>query len=398
MVPPSQAREHSRKVPNDNSRDQRTNMPPANKEERISRRFWFEHDSGVRLYPYRLRNNRTGQIAFRVAPGAAGANTVESQTQLDDEDAVFQHVFGRGWSVRMRSLDGKTEGLYSKTGSSIVRTSETAGVLKRLTATDYRRVLSSLPVSDKAKSFLIAHYHAVDRKASMEELAFVVGYDDFRTANLHYGKLGHRVADELHHPPIKLGAGGYDNWVQSLASADGERNDEGHFLWTQRPEVESALELLGWVRPDQAPVRESGDVEASELEGTTTRDAVIAARRGQGLFRHRVLQYWGGVCSVTGCTATGLLLASHIKPWAKSPDLQRRDGFNGLLLTPNLDQLFDKYLISFGKDGQVMIASSLSAEDRLVLGLTASLRIDRLHERHEPYLSAHRTRFLAINR
>lgn len=95
-----------------------------NADDRISHRFWFEHQSGKRLYPYRLRNLRSGRVAFRVAPGASGANKVENQTQLDNEEEVFPHVFGLGWSVRMRSLDGSVEGTYNKDGYSIVRTSE----------------------------------------------------------------------------------------------------------------------------------------------------------------------------------------------------------------------------------------------------------------------------------
>src|SRR3546814_1273381 len=83
-----------------------------NGDDRISQRFWFEHQSGKRLYPYKLRDLRSGRVAFRVAPGAAGANKVENQTQIDNEEEVFRHVFGLGWSVRMRSLDGSLEGLY----------------------------------------------------------------------------------------------------------------------------------------------------------------------------------------------------------------------------------------------------------------------------------------------
>jgi hypothetical protein len=95
-----------------------------NADGRISTRFWFQHESGARLYPYKLRDQRTGRIAFRVAPGGKGANKVENQTQIDDEADVFRHVFGKGWSVRMRSLDRSVEGLYNKDGHSIVRTSE----------------------------------------------------------------------------------------------------------------------------------------------------------------------------------------------------------------------------------------------------------------------------------
>jgi hypothetical protein len=96
----------------------------SSEDDRISRRFWFEHESGARLYPYKLLDRRGGRVAFRVAPGAKGANKTENQTQLDDVEQVFQHVFVKGWSVRMRSLDGSYEGLYNKDGYSIVRTSE----------------------------------------------------------------------------------------------------------------------------------------------------------------------------------------------------------------------------------------------------------------------------------
>jgi len=93
-------------------------------DERISTRFWFEHSSGVRLYPYKLRNSRTGHLAFRVAEPRTGANRVVNQLQLDDVEDVYRHVMQKGWSVRMRSLDRDTEGLYNKDGYSIVRTSE----------------------------------------------------------------------------------------------------------------------------------------------------------------------------------------------------------------------------------------------------------------------------------
>lgn len=95
-----------------------------NGDDRVSQRFWFEHQSGKRLYPYKLRDLCSGRVAFRIAPGAAGANKVENQTQVNGEEEVFRQFFGLGWSVRMRSLDGSIKGLYNKDGYSIVRTSE----------------------------------------------------------------------------------------------------------------------------------------------------------------------------------------------------------------------------------------------------------------------------------
>jgi len=91
---------------------------------RLNRRFWFEHTSGQRLFPYKLEDRRSKRIAFRVAPRGMGANRTINQTQLDDIEQVHFHVFSRGWSVRMASEDGKIEGLYNKDGHSIVSTSE----------------------------------------------------------------------------------------------------------------------------------------------------------------------------------------------------------------------------------------------------------------------------------
>jgi hypothetical protein len=91
-------------------------------EEMISRRFWFEHESGRRLFPQRQKNQQTGCALYRVGKGA-GANQVKNQLELDDIEDVYRHVFRHGWLVRMRAADG-WNGMYGKGGRSIVRTSE----------------------------------------------------------------------------------------------------------------------------------------------------------------------------------------------------------------------------------------------------------------------------------
>ena len=93
---------------------------------RIDQSFWFEHTSGKRLFPYKLEDRRSKQVAFRVAPPGTGANRTINQTQLDKVEQVRFYVFSKGWSVRMISADGTIEGLYNKNGYSIVSTSERA--------------------------------------------------------------------------------------------------------------------------------------------------------------------------------------------------------------------------------------------------------------------------------
>ncbi len=359
-------------------------------DEPISDRFWFDHSSGRRLYPQRQTNRQTGKALFRVGKGRK-YNRVENQLELENIEEVYRYVFHEGWSVRMRAEDGRN-GMYNKDGPSIIRTSESGSV--SLTSAVYRSVLSCLSVGAKAREFLAAHYYAPNRTASMGDLATAVGYDTHGQANFHYGKLAHRVADELPAAPLDLSEAGYGNWMQALAYSHGERNEEGHFLWTLRPEVAAALEELGWVSPD---VRPSPAPDPEPPNGGTTRQAVIDARRGQGPFRHRVLQYWGGRCAVTGCAVTKVLVASHIKAWTASSDIERLDGFNGLLLTPNLDKLFDSHLIGFDEAGRLLVSKSVASGDARALGLFPGMRISRLHGRHALYLKAHRERCQEID-
>jgi predicted restriction endonuclease len=106
----------------------------------------------------------------------------------------------------------------------------------------------------------------------------------------------------------------------------------------------------------------------------TTREALVQARLGQGKFRDDLMTIWNGACSVTGCDVRQVLRASHIKPWNKSTNTERRDPENGLLLAATIDALFDNHLISFEDSGEMLVSSSISAEQRRMLGLPTKLR------------------------
>jgi putative restriction endonuclease len=101
----------------------------------------------------------------------------------------------------------------------------------------------------------------------------------------------------------------------------------------------------------------------------TLREQLTRARRGQGVFRRRVLDV-EPTCRVTGIDKPNLLIASHIKPWrACSTAGERLDGSNGLMLAPHADFLFDRGLIGFGDDGSTLFSSQLSGSDAAKLGL-----------------------------
>lgn len=122
---------------------------------------------------------------------------------------------------------------------------------------------------------------------------------------------------------------------------------------------------------------------------STSRQATVATRVGQDKFREKVIKYWK-TCAVTGCNVTAILKASHVKPWAASDALERLDAFNGILLIPNLDSLFDVGLISFTDDGAILVAPALSIETCQTLGATPELRLRKINTAHLPYLRYHR--------
>ncbi len=89
----------------------------------------------------------------------------------------------------------------------------------------------------------------------------------------------------------------------------------------------------------------------------TQRQALVLARRGQGVFRSNVRQVERG-CRITRVERSEHLVASHIRPWRDSDNQERLAGENGLLLTPTIDHLFDKGFISFENDGRLLISRS----------------------------------------
>lgn len=134
-----------------------------------------------------------------------------------------------------------------------------------------------------------------------------------------------------------------------------------------------------------------------ELPRTTEAERLVVQRLGQDLFREALLDYWQGRCCVTGLAIPALLRASHIKPWARcASDEERLDVFNGLLLAPHVDALFDGGWISFSDTGEVLISVSLLPEGRSQLGVSSRWSIRNLRPAHAKYLRFHRTHELRL--
>lgn len=123
---------------------------------------------------------------------------------------------------------------------------------------------------------------------------------------------------------------------------------------------------------------------------STTYLASIQARLGQGKYRQDLIDKWEGACAVTGLTCLRALRASHVMPWKGANNESRLDPNNGLLLSANLDALFDAGLISFTAEGEMLVSDEVIAQERVQLGIPMRLRIQPSAELKR-YLAHHRT-------
>ena len=127
------------------------------------------------------------------------------------------------------------------------------------------------------------------------------------------------------------------------------------------------------------------------LPQTTEAERQVLQRVGQELYRSALMDYWQGRCCVTGLAVPALLRASHIKPWSKcQSDDERLDVFNGFLLAPHVDALFDGGWISFSDQGSLLVSDALPSAARTQLGVSPEWTIRNLKPAHAPYLMFHR--------
>lgn len=103
--------------------------------------------------------------------------------------------------------------------------------------------------------------------------------------------------------------------------------------------------------------------ESKDLD--TARLVEQKVRVGQHLFAAAVLDNYAYTCAFCGFAPRSLpnrrlLVASHIKPWSKSSDRERRDPTNGVAACPTHDAAFDTGLITISPELGVYRAPSLT--------------------------------------
>jgi|WetSurMetagenome_2_1015567.scaffolds.fasta_scaffold00682_11 hypothetical protein len=135
------------------------------------------------------------------------------------------------------------------------------------------------------------------------------------------------------------------------------------------------------------------DIETHKKEfgslSKTEQESIIKSRIGQGIFRERVIELWGG-CSVSSLSKPSLLRASHIKPWRDCSNQERLDPMNGLLLHPVLDHLFDAGFITFDDNGEIIISDMLSESDIEILHIDRNSKLRKVPDELVKYMRYHR--------
>jgi HNH endonuclease len=122
----------------------------------------------------------------------------------------------------------------------------------------------------------------------------------------------------------------------------------------------------------------------------TEQEQIVVSRLGQGNFRRNVIRLWGS-CSVTGLQNVSLLRASHIKPWKDSDNKERLTPYNGLLLIPDYDFLFDRGYIAFKNNGSVIVSPRLNLFARKVFDVRDDLELRKVFPENKEYLEFHRS-------
>ena len=132
-------------------------------------------------------------------------------------------------------------------------------------------------------------------------------------------------------------------------------------------------------------------VETDTSLPPTDREAIIRSRRGQGLFKQRVMEIENH-CRITLVSNPVHLVASHCKPWRDSNNQERLSGDNGLLLTPSIDHLFDRGFIGFEDNGELIISpvAHRPSLDRMGIDTTGTVNVGRFSSGQKSFLDFHR--------
>lgn len=96
------------------------------------------------------------------------------------------------------------------------------------------------------------------------------------------------------------------------------------------------------------------------------REVVIKTRVNQSFFRSTILSSYNLRCCITGLNIPDLLVASHIKPWAKDKE-NRTNPHNGLCLNSIHDKAFDRGFITITPDYKILLSDCIKDSNEIAI-------------------------------
>ena len=216
----------------------------------------------------------------------------------------------------------------------------------------------------------IEYFNLIDQ-IQIQGNRFYVSSDKINTRKFKYK--GYQILREISLPNI------------TYLAAIKLKNKDNNILYYLRLFVEYYAET-------ENSVTITEQINKIENSNTTPEEKIqlTKARVGQGQYRQKLLENCP-FCPITLVSDDRLLIASHIKPWAKSDSKEKIDPYNGFMFTPNIDFLFDRGFITFTAEKRMLISPWLSKMTCSKLNISPNKKYDMLPiEGREKYLEYHR--------
>ena len=102
------------------SRTRRSHLPPIEGSERAAKSFYLVGCNGEKLFPVRMKDLKTGRIAFRLAARGAQNNTKAKTIEIDDEEEALRMVASGDYRIRAQRESDRGPTLV-RLGSRAVR-------------------------------------------------------------------------------------------------------------------------------------------------------------------------------------------------------------------------------------------------------------------------------------
>ena len=184
-----------------------------------------------------------------------------------------------------------------------------------------------------------------------------------------------------HSPLNKKGTGNQNCYLANIPE------DLGTYLLeaTKNENIQNSIESIQHTIEDN---RMENSIMENRAIHETMKLQLINARIGQGVYRLNLGRIENH-CRFTDVDDKRLLIASHIKPWRKSNNDEKLDGYNGLLLSPHADKMFDGGYISIDQKGKILTINEQIKKLMTKWGIDPKRNIGRFKEEQLDYLSFH---------